>query len=243
LCKVASVLVAAAGRGARAGLPYPKTLYPVRGRPTLVRILETLSNLDQRPTVVISPSGRIPISKCLSRFNISAHMVEQSEPKGMGDAVLCFRKSGAYGSSNNVLLIWGDIPLIEKATVDAMVTAHVENDNDFTFVTGWVSNAYTLVERCARGQVVGVLESRELGPWETIVGERDIGLFIFRRDLVLDLLEQDLPGKLGKISGEHGFLYVIRLLTSRGHRVVGLPIATELDLVSLNSVSDLGEYA
>lgn len=55
------VLVAAAGRGTRAGLPYPKTLYPVQGRPILLRILDLLSPYDDCPTVVVSPEGMQPI--------------------------------------------------------------------------------------------------------------------------------------------------------------------------------------
>ena len=242
LFKTCSVLVAAAGRGRRAGLPYPKTLYPVRNRPILVRILETLLHLDPSPTVIVSPTGRTAISQCLDRFRVVAHLVEQAEAKGMGDAVLCFAKSESYGISANVLLIWGDIPFIQRTTVDRMIAAHLAGGNDFTFVTARVQSAYTKVQRNEGGEVTGVAECRELGLTPT-PGEREIGLFIFRRDPVLEALQQDAPGKFGETTGEHGFLYVVGLLASGGRKVVGLPIATKRDLVSLNSISDLGEYA
>ena len=44
-----SALVAAAGRGTRAGLPYPKTLFPVQGKPILVHIAELLAPYDAHP--------------------------------------------------------------------------------------------------------------------------------------------------------------------------------------------------
>ena len=67
-------------------------------------------------------------------------------------------------------------------------------------------------------------------------------MFIFRKQPVFDALQEDLPGKFGKTTAEHGFLYVIEHLVRRGHRVEGLPVATEQDLVSLNSMRDIHEY-
>jgi hypothetical protein len=43
-------------------------------------------------------------------------------------------------------------------------------------------------------------------------------------------------------TGEHGFLYVIGHLVKAGHRVVALSIATDLDLVSLNSMKDIDGF-
>ena len=238
-----SVLIAAAGRGTRAGLPYPKTLYPVQGKPILVRLLELVSHIDCCPTVIVSPAGRQAIEQCVSAQGLVTHLVEQPEPKGMGDAVLRFRQSRAYDPLGHVLLVWGDIPLIERTTLDRMKRAHEDSGNDFTFVTAKVENAYTVVERDASDRVVEVAETRELGLRDSGPGERDIGLFVFRCRPVLDMLEKDLPGKFGRATGEHGFLYVIGHLARQGLKVAALPIATENDLISLNRVSDLKAHA
>ena len=238
-----NVLVAAAGRGSRAGLPYPKTLYPVGGRPIIVRLLKTLDRWDAMPTIVVSPSGRAPIADCLREHSLSAHLVIQEQPTGMGDAVLCYRNSPAFLTADNVLLIWGDIPLIQCSTIEAMVASHLSERSDFTFATAIVDSAYTRVQRDSHGNVTGVLETREVGMDGHLAGERDVGLFIFQRDVVMDLLQMDLSGRTGGRTGEHGFLYLIGHLASRGKRVTAVPVATQLDLVSLNSLSDLGDYA
>ena len=235
-------LVAAAGRGTRAGLPYPKTLFPIQGLPILVRIARLLQPYDQKPTVIVSPDGMGPIAQCLSDYALAAELVVQSEPRGMGDAVLQFRDSPAFADAENVLLIWGDIPFVQPSTVDAMVTAHRQHQNDFTFATRFVEKAYTVVSRDSQGAVTDVRETRESSLATPPSGERDIGLFIFRKQPVFDLLLEDLPGKFGKTTEEHGFLYVIEHLVSRGCRVEALPVATEQDLVSLNSMTDIHEY-
>lgn len=235
-------LVAAAGRGTRAGLPYPKTLFPIKGKSILVRIAELLAPYDAQPTVIASPDGEAPIRQCLVQHGISAHLLVQPEPRGMGDAVLRFAQSPAFANAENVLLIWGDVPFIQPETVACVVAAHKAQANDFTFATRLVDSAYTVVSRDAAGQVTRVIETREEGIGHPQAGERDIGLFVFRKTIVLDILREEVTGKWGRTTGEHGFLYIIGELAARGYKVVALPVATELDLVSLNSMKDIDAY-
>ena len=235
-------LVAAAGRGTRAGLPYPKTLFPIQGKPILVRIAELLAPYDARPTVIVSPDGEVPIRECLAHYGVASHLVVQPEACGMGDAVLRLEQSLAFSDAAHVLLIWGDVPFIQPETVARVVAAHRAQSNDFTFATRLVDSAYTVVSRDSAGQVTRVIETREEGIGQSQAGERDIGLFAFRKTLVLELLREELADKWGKSTGEHGFLYVIGHLAARGYKVVAMPVATELDLVSLNSMKDIDAY-
>ena len=235
-------LVAAAGLGTRSGLPYPKTLFQIHNKPILAHIVDLLAPYDAHPTVIVSPDGESPIRQCLASYGFAAQLVVQPEPRGMGDAVLRYEHSPAFAEAEHVLLVWGDIPFIQPATVAVMVGTHLMDDNDFTFATRRVNSAYTVVSRNFDGQVIGVTETREQGLAEPQPGERDIGLFVFRKTIVIDALSEDLGGKWGQSTGEHGFLYIIRHLVERGLRVVALPIATELDLVSLNSLKDIDAY-
>ncbi|HEX8400908.1 MAG TPA: NTP transferase domain-containing protein [Allosphingosinicella sp.] len=231
-------LIAAAGAGTRAGLPYPKTLHPVLGRPILLRLLDLLQPIDPAPTIVVSPEGRAAIAACIEEQGRAVSLVVQSMPTGMGDAILCFRDSPAFAAAEHLLVVWGDIPLIQQSTLDAMCDAHIQHGNDFTFATRIVDEAYTVVTRDASGGVTALIETREAG-LEPGPGERDIGLFIFRTRPLLDLLDQRLPGAVGRRTGEHGFLYAVAHAVAQGLCVEALPIATELDLVSLNQLADL----
>ncbi len=229
-------LIAAAGRGTRAGLPYPKTLFEVQGQTILLRVIDALAPHVSELVVVASPEGAGPIELRLDAAGIDAQIAIQSEPLGMGHAVLA---GLAATTAEHVLLAWGDIPFFQPATVAAMVEAHHRHGNDFTFATAVVESAYTFVSRDRAGKVLSLTESREAGIAEPGPGERDIGLFIFRRDPVSAMLQLDLPGKFGKSTGEHGFLYLVEHLAASGYKVEAVPVATELDLVSLNRLSDI----
>ncbi len=223
-------------------MPYPKTLFPIEGKPILVRILELLAASDACPTVVVSPDGLNAVRDTLLQRGLSAHLVVQPSPRGMGDAVLQHSLSPAFEEAEHVLLIWGDCPFIQPETISKLLAAHESQNNDFTFATRYADKAYTIVERDGIGGVKRVLETREAGILKPLPGERDIGLFVYRSSAVVEALREELPGKHGASTGEHGFLYVIEILVSRGFRVAALPIATELDTVSFNSIEDVRAF-
>ena len=91
-----STLIAAAGKGSRANLPYPKTLFKIEGKEILLRILDTTKCFDKKPTIVVSPSGKDAINNFLLRKSRRSHLVIQKEAKGMGDAVLKFENSPSF---------------------------------------------------------------------------------------------------------------------------------------------------
>jgi bifunctional N-acetylglucosamine-1-phosphate-uridyltransferase/glucosamine-1-phosphate-acetyltransferase GlmU-like protein len=142
----------------------------------------------------------------------------------------------------SVYKIGGMPPFIQPETVDAVVKRHLGHGNNFPFATRMVESAYTIVTRDFNGRVVGVVESREAGISDPQKDERDIGLFVFRKQIVFDALGEELTSKIGVTTGEHGFLYIIEHLTASDYKVEALPVATEFDLISLNSIKDVCDF-
>ena len=238
--KEVKVLIAAAGKGSRANLPYPKTLYKVDGEEILLRILNTTKNLDQNATIIVSPQGELDIRNFLINSSKKAEIIIQEEARGMGDAFLKFEKSSYFSISENILLIWGDIPYIKSKTISKMIDCHIKSNNILTFVTADSDKAYTRVIRDEHNKVIDLIETRE----ENLLvekGERDIGLFIFKKNEIFNLLKQDLPKKHSLKTKEHGFLYLINHCFKRGLKVEALKIADQKELISLNRISDLKE--
>lgn len=233
----ARVLIAAAGAGSRAGLPYPKTLHPVEGRAILGRILDLVGSLDTEPTIVVSPKGKPAIAAFLKQMGARAFLMTQQSPTGMGDAVLHFDRSPVAGDAGTVVLIWGDIPYLSRETLDATLAHHRETGAALTFPTRHVERAYTVVSRDADGRITALDETRftdrALEP-----GERDIGLFVFEAAPTLAALRAS-AARHDPANGEHGFLQVVARLAEQGLRVEALPIATARELISLNALSDL----
>ena len=97
-----------------------------------------------------------------------------------------------------------------------MIDCHIKS-NILAFVTADSDKAYRVI-RDEHNKVIDLIETRE----ENLLvekGERDIGLFIFKKNEIFNLLKQDLPKKHSLKTKEHGFLYLINHCFKRGLKV------------------------
>jgi len=233
------VLIPAAGKGSRSRVHQSKTLTMVGEVPIIVRLVRTVRELDPWPAIVVSPEGKEPIAKSLHFYGLSAELLVQETPLGMGDAVLQLKQSGEYYSVRDVLVIWGDQPFVQIKTLRQLVTLYTEANCALAFPSIMASDCYTCVVRDSKGEVINLLERREIGETLPRVGEKDAGIFLFAKKPVMKVLSENAEQLRGKSTGEKGFLAVVGILVERGYSVKAWPIATELDICGFNTPEDL----
>jgi bifunctional UDP-N-acetylglucosamine pyrophosphorylase/glucosamine-1-phosphate N-acetyltransferase len=227
------VVIPAAGKGSRSGLSYPKTLYRLDGVPILIRICRLLESYDAEPVIIINPAFQDLFEAALSEAGIRATLLHQESARGMGDALLVANE--ILEPEDNVILTWSDIPLISPQTVKGLLSCHMAHRNNFSMATWLGPDCYTIVERDQKGKLQRVLETRALGIKPADEGERDIGLFVFRKEPMFSILREGV-GANGE--AEHGFLYAIELLAAQA-KTEGYPIARDNDVLSFNTPEEL----
>lgn len=236
--KPISVVIAAAGKGTRAGLKYPKCLFEVKGSPILIRIINALSPWSKIPNIIVSPSGKPMILNTLAKHNIENNCIVQPSPNGMGDAILKLKNH--HNLNENILLVWGDLPFISQNSVVKLIKNYFLCKSDFSLITAFEDHPYTVVIRDSKNQIKEIIETREN---ENFIcktsNERDIGIFLFKKDLILDYLEKPLKNKYGKITQEHGFLYLVKHLSDDGYKISSIAASQRIESVSFNSINDM----
>lgn len=238
-----SIVIAAAGKGTRANLPYPKCLFKIEGKEILMRIV-SLFPRDLPINIIVSKDGFLSIQQFFDNNNIqNRNLLVQNEQNGMGDAVLQINKIKDT-LNEHILLLWGDLPFIRRDSISQLVKIHFKENNTFSLLTLKTSEAYTHVKRDKNNNITGVIETRELANtcFESNTNERDLGVFIFNKELILQFLTLDLDNKYGAISGEHGFLYIISHLVKAGYKVGSYESKFSNEGISLNSLSDLRDF-
>lgn len=108
--KIAAVILGA-GKGTRMKSDLPKVMMPLRAKPMIRYITETLKSIQAQPVVtVISPDGDIvkqevaPYQTCVQKEQLgTAHAILQA-------------KELLQNFSDPILVIFGDTPLIKKET-------------------------------------------------------------------------------------------------------------------------------
>ena len=232
------VIIPAAGKGKRSGLSYPKTLQIFDGIPILIRTLQAVSEIDRNPVVIVSPQGEQLIEKTIREYDNEAELLVQKEPRGMGDAIWCFRKSEYFNKTDDVIVVWGDLISVQIETLRRLIFLFRKDSLIFAFPSKVSNPCYTYVKRKDR-KVVALSERMEFGNELPLVGESDVGIFMFNKEIVFTILAKHQASLIGKRTNEIGFVPIVSILSWMGHSIDAFEIADEIDSLSFNTSQDL----
>jgi bifunctional UDP-N-acetylglucosamine pyrophosphorylase/glucosamine-1-phosphate N-acetyltransferase len=113
-----AVVVLAAGQGLRMKSKTPKVLHPLAGRPMIGQVLDTVGALSPTRIVVVVGAGGEQVAEA-----VAPHPTVVQEPqRGTGHAVLQARDA-LGGFTGDILVLYGDTPLIHADTLAAMIAA------------------------------------------------------------------------------------------------------------------------
>ncbi|GAA0567788.1 bifunctional UDP-N-acetylglucosamine diphosphorylase/glucosamine-1-phosphate N-acetyltransferase GlmU [Caenispirillum bisanense] len=113
-----AAIVLAAGMGTRIKSALPKVMHPIGGRPMVSHLLATVDRIAaERTVVVIGPDMDI-----VSRTVAPRPTVVQADRLGTAHAVLQARRE-LEGFDGDVLVLYGDTPLIAPETLERMLAA------------------------------------------------------------------------------------------------------------------------
>ena len=113
-----AVVILAAGQGTRMKSTLPKVLHKIAGRPMLGHVLAVARALGAERMVVVAAPGAEPVAALAKEWG--AETTVQEKQLGTGHAVLA-AKSALDGFSGNVLVLFGDAPLLTATTLGRMV--------------------------------------------------------------------------------------------------------------------------
>jgi len=248
MSRLIRLIIPAAGAGTRMGLTYPKTLFPVAGKPILWHILAATEGLVDASRIVVSPSGIPAIQEFLAAtLWRHAQTVVQEKPIGMADAVWVGLNAFDDAASCDYLIIWGDHVTVRRETLAQVIAHHRATGAAITFPTSRRESPYIHIERDQSGRVRNVLEARE-GDSLPSEGESDCGVFLARgewlRQGLSDLRARTIDptrqrfGRLdGRTSatGEFNFLPLITLWAEQGKLVQAVCVAMLKETRGINT--------
>jgi bifunctional UDP-N-acetylglucosamine pyrophosphorylase/glucosamine-1-phosphate N-acetyltransferase len=232
-----SVVVLAAGEGKRFRSALPKPLYPLAGRPLLWHVLAAAAGLEADRTVVVIGRGADQVRTAVSGFGLGpVEFAVQQELRGTGDALAAALP--LLPSDGEVLVLYGDTPLVTPATLRRLLGAHRAAGAQATILTCTMADpsGYGRVLREPDGAVAGVVEERDASERQRAVTEINAGLYVFQRPL-LDALAQ-LRG-----DNDQGELYLPDLLPialKEGSRVAACSAPAE-EVQGVNDRAQLAE--
>ncbi len=184
--------VLAAGKGTRMGGDRPKVLFEAAGKPLIEWVLGALSDAGVNDIVVVVGFKKDEVA---ARLPTDVRWAEQSPQLGTGHAVKCARDSFPT-HADNIIVTYGDMPLVAADTYRALVRLREEADADGIVLTVPVpaDSKFGRIVRSADGAVARIVEYKDASPEERNIREGNAGVYCFRPEALwrcVELLRND----------------------------------------------------
>ena len=191
-----SAVVLAAGSSTRMKSQTPKVLHRICGVAMVRLVVDSAANAGLNPIVVVVPQDSQAIKETLGN---RVKYVVQTEPLGSGHALLQARPR--LRGVDNVVALYGDVPLVPEAIIRKMVCVHRERKATLTLLTSRDTKPDGLgrVVRSADGAITGVVEESEADPATLATTETNSGLYCFRGSWLWENLSSLAPSTRGEI--------------------------------------------
>ena len=168
-------IVLAAGQGTRMNSELPKVLHAVGGRPMLAHVLDAAQALDAAAIHIVHGHGGDQVRAWCERDAAGAARVRwahQAEQKGTAHAVQ--QAMPEVPDDAVVLVMYGDVPLIAPATLQALLDA---GRRTLAVLTVELADptGYGRILRNRQGAVTGIVEEKDATMRQKRIGEVNTG--------------------------------------------------------------------
>ena len=226
-------VILAAGEGKRMRSGRPKILHLLGGRPLVAYPVALARGAGMAGTVVVIPPGAPAVRAALADLGVG--FVEQPVPRGTGDALLRAR-TAVPETATELLLLYGDVPLLAEATLATLLTRHRARRAAATLLT-FVPDDPTGYGRVLRGRdrrVRGIVEERDATAVQRRGRECNSGIYCFdprRLWPALEVLARHAPANA---QGELYLTDVVAQLARRGSRVEAVRVTDPREVAGIN---------
>ena len=180
------IIILAAGQGTRMKSALPKVLHKIADRPLLAHVLDVAKQLGAESTHVVYGHGGEQVKNALEHYNVK--WVLQAEQLGTGHAV--DQAAPDIADNQTVLILYGDVPLIEESTLVNLINA--ASNNALGLLTAKLDDptGYGRIIRNASGDVIRIVEQKDAGDKEKQVNEINTGMLALNSSQLKGWLKQ-----------------------------------------------------
>src|SRR5262245_10155555 len=215
-----------------------KVLHELGGRPLLQYPLAALRDLAVAPVVVVVGHQADAVRRAAEASGITGiQAVLQDEQRGTGHAVRCALPA-LEAWSGDVLILYGDAPLIRTATLQRLVECHRAEGADLSLLTVRYDDpaGYGRIVREPDGRVRGIVEDRDATPEERAITEVNPGFYCVRAAVLRELIAALRDDNAQR---EYYLPDIVGLAARGGRKVIALETDQPAEVAGINSRSEL----
>lgn len=222
-----SVVILAGGKGKRMASSLPKVLHAIGGTSLLEHVVRIAEKLNPQKINTIYGNGGSMVKEALSF--LSVNWVEQKEQLGTGHAVL--QALPHCDDNDTILVLYGDTPLIRKATLERLLEA--AGKEKVAFLVAKVSDPTGLgrIIRDKENHILKIVEQKDATDKEKEIREINTGIVA----APAKLLKKWLPNLKNQNSQKEYYLTdIVEIAVSENIPVVGVTTHDQAEVQGIN---------
>jgi bifunctional UDP-N-acetylglucosamine pyrophosphorylase/glucosamine-1-phosphate N-acetyltransferase len=204
-------IILAAGEGSRMKSNRAKSLQKIGGTSMLQKICDTAGEVSSKITLVVGFDKESIILESES-YNLDITTSDQPKPIGTGDAVKC----GLDKVDNNskVLVLYGDVPLIQKGTLENLINS----SDELSILTTVLENpfGYGRVKKDEFGNALAIVEEKDATDAEREIQEIFTGVLCASKELLEEGLSKITNDNA---AGEFYLTDLVSIINQKGIRI------------------------
>ncbi|MGU9853776.1 bifunctional UDP-N-acetylglucosamine diphosphorylase/glucosamine-1-phosphate N-acetyltransferase GlmU [Pseudomonas koreensis] len=208
------IVILAAGQGTRMRSALPKVLHPVAGNSMLGHVIHSARQLDPQRIHVVIGHGADVVRERLAADDLN--FVLQDQQLGTGHATA---QAVPFISADTVLILYGDVPLIEVETLQRLLKHVVPGQMGLLTVELEDPTGYGRIVRNADGKVAAIVEHKDASEAQRAITEGNTGILAVPANRLADWMSRLSNNNA---QGEYYLTDVIEMAVSDG-----LVVATE----------------
>ncbi|MBP6186990.1 MAG: bifunctional UDP-N-acetylglucosamine diphosphorylase/glucosamine-1-phosphate N-acetyltransferase GlmU [Rhodoluna sp.] len=237
-----AVVVLAAGEGTRMRSRKPKVMHEIAGLPLLGHALVTATQLGASHVVPVIRHQKDLIAEYITAFFPSAIIAEQDDVPGTGRAVECALAALPADFEGAVVVTSGDVPLLDVATLENLIDAHLETGAAATLLTAILDDpaGYGRIIRNTAGAFLEIIEDRDATEAQREVNEVNAGVYVFDAKQLREAL-----AAIGthNAQGEKYLTDVAEVLVKNKKKVLALSVTDNWLVAGINDRRQLADVA
>lgn len=222
-----SVVILAAGKGTRMRSSLPKVLHPVAHQPMVSHVIDAARQVQAENIYLVYGFGGDVLKAQIQGDDLT--FVEQKEQLGTGHAV--DMASPFVKDDEDILVLYGDVPLTKVSTLEKLLAAKPENGMGLLTVKLANPTGYGRIMRDGE-TVVGIVEQKDATPEQLLVNECNTGILLANGG--------DLKRWLGNLSndnaqGEYYLTDIIAACHAEGKTIATAHPDSEIEVEGANN--------
>ncbi|AKL98590.1 bifunctional UDP-N-acetylglucosamine diphosphorylase/glucosamine-1-phosphate N-acetyltransferase GlmU [Endomicrobium proavitum] len=231
-----SAVILAAGAGTRMKSALPKVMHKLAGKPLIERVINSVLKLNPENIVVVLGHKSEIVEKYLNSLNNKKIKIVYQN-KQLGSAHALMQAQPAFKNyGGNILVLSGDVPLVQSATLAALIKSLDKNKASVSVLAATVNNPFgygriikneTLLEK--------IVEEKDASASEKLVKEINSGIYVFDKNIWNALLKV----KPNNAKKEYYLTDTVEILKKSGKKAATYATQNAFEVQGVNDRKDL----